>query len=358
MKYLHALNTIPGIGSKTLKKLLKHFRSSENIWKASSTDMLNCGISEKIAQKVTEAQKDLNPDKLWEDLTKENIQVISILDKKYPKNLKEIPSPPFLLYVKGNLEMLNTPMLAIVGSRKFTQYGKQVAYSFAKELAAMGITVVSGMALGIDAIAHQGALDTKGNTIGILGNSLDDASIAPRTNFNLSQKITNSGALISEYPPITKASPNTFPARNRIMAGLTDGTIVVEAAQKSGTLITANLALDFNREVFAVPGPIHSPQSEGTHYLIKNGAKITTSVSDILEELNFTLKQSQNQPKENKNLTDTQKIIYNNLLNEPVQIEKLARITSLNMAQLNQDLMLMEVQGIIKNIGSQSYIKI
>ncbi|EKE19458.1 MAG: hypothetical protein ACD_9C00009G0001 [uncultured bacterium] len=255
--------------------------------------------------------------------------------------------------MKGDPDCLNFPLIAIVGSRKLTTYGNQAARSFARDLANNGICVVSGLAFGIDAVAHQGALDAKGKTIAVLGNSLDEESIAPRSNFQLSENIINNGGLlISEFPIKTAASQGTFPARNRIMAGLSQGTLVVEAALKSGSLITANLALDYNRDVFAVPGSIFSPQSEGTHLLIKAGAKLTTSAKDILEELRLETSQ-QPSKKPTISMTNEEKNVFSVLSHESLHIDRISKLTKLDTSTISSILAILEIKGAIKMLADK-----
>ena len=256
-------------------------------------------------------------------------------------------------------EMFNmAPMVSIVGSRKFTSYGSQAAHVLARELASAGITIVSGMAIGIDSVAHRSTLDKQGQTVAVLGNSLDDAHIYPRVNFNLSREIMDSGALVSDYPIATSASEFTFPARNRIIAGLSLGTLVVEAGEKSGALITAELALEFNREVFAVPGSIFSQQSAGTIALLKKGAKPVTGIKDILEELNLN-EVRKNPPVKNYHCEKPEeKTLLNLLSSDPVHIDNLVKLSKMGTADVASTLAIMEIKGWTKNIGGQNYIKI
>jgi DNA processing protein len=358
MLYLNALNQINGIGPQKIKLLMSYFGSGEKIWQSTLVELLASGLHEKLAQNIFNKRITLNPQEEWLKLEKENIQVIDFSSPLFPTLLKEIPSAPYLIYIKGNYDFNSAPMIAIVGSRKFTQYGKQVAISLARDLATAGITVVSGMALGIDTFAHQGALESQGKTIAVLGSSLEDTHIGPRINFNLSRHIINNGALISDYPLGTQATPQTFPARNRLMAGLAMGTIVVEAAPQSGTLITANMALDFNREVFAVPGNIFSPSSQGTNELIKKGAKIVTSVNDILEELN--LKNFIQEKKIKEIIPDTleEEIILKILSYEPTHIDRIIKLSKINTSIVSSTLIILEMKGYIKDMGGQNYVLI
>lgn len=361
MKYLNALNQIHGIGPKKFNALVNFFQDEEEIWKSNLNDLLKSGIDEKFAQKIVSERNNIDPDQEWEDLKKENVRIISITDPAYPQLLKEIPSAPYLLYIKSNdseLDLNSHPMISIVGSRKLTQYGEQVALSISQDLSRAGIIVVSGMALGIDALAHKAALNSGGKTIAILGSGLDDKNIGPRTNFGLSRKIIENGALISDYPLEISSSPYTFPARNRIMAGMTLGTIVVEAEKKSGTLITANLALDFNREVFSVPGSIFSPSSEGANNLIKSGAKVVTNVSDILEEINIEREIAKQETKEQIPTSIEEAILLKTINYEPIHIDRIVKITKLKTNVVLSNLTILEVKGVIKNMGGQNYVRL
>jgi DNA processing protein len=356
MKYLNALNKISGIGAKRMQTLLDFFGSSENAWNANLEDLKMSGIGEKMAEGIILGRSSINPDEEWKKLSRENIKIIPITSPDYPNQLKESARPPYLLYIRGDYDFNSAPMIAIVGARKCTAYGAQVAQTFARDLARAGITVVSGMALGIDSHAHRGALNARGKTIAVLGNSLDDENIYPRNNVNLAHEILENGVLVSEYAIPTSAGALTFPARNRIIAGMCLGTIIVEAEEKSGALITAQMALDDNREVFAVPGPIFSPSSRGTNNLIKSGAKLVSSVADILEELNLSLESEKNKiiPKIPEN--HTEEIILKNLSSEPVHIDNLSKAVKLQTADVASTLILMEMKGWVKNIGGQNYI--
>lgn len=359
MKYLNALNKIDGLGCKKLKMLMNFFGSAEKVWKASFAELKESGIGESVTEKVVAARPNIDPDKEWETMKKENVLAFTIQDDEYPVLLKQIPDSPYIIYMKGNLECLNLPLVAIVGSRKLTAYGEQVARGFARDLANSGICVVSGLAFGVDAAAHLGALDAKGKTIAVLGNSLDDASIGPHSNFQLSREILeNDGLLISEFPIKTAGAVWTFPSRNRIMAGMSLGTLVVEAAMKSGSLITANLALDYNRDVYAIPGPITSPQSEGTNALIKAGAKMVTSCADILEELKIGQVSQIVTSKAPIELSDDEEKVHSVLSHEATHIDRIGKLTKLETATVSGVLAILEIKGLVKNIGGQNYIRL
>ncbi len=357
LKYWIAFSRFPKIGSVRLLKLLNYFSSMEEAWQASSIDLIKAGLEENVIQEFFIKKQEINPDRELEELKKENIKVVTIKDENYPSLLKEIWNPPALLYYKGTLEKEEKFSIAIVGTRKITNYGKQVTEDLVRELALNGITIVSGMALGIDTVAHQTALASGAKTIAVLGSGIDTASIYPSQNRYLASKIAeNGGAIISEYPIGTLAMPQYFPHRNRIISGLSLGTLVVEAAEESGALITAKYALDQNREVFAVPGSIYSPASIGPNNLIKMGAKPVTKATDILETLNLT---------QVTNFIQSQKIVPESqeeakllqfLSFEPVHIDKLIALSGLDVQKTNSTLTIMEMKGKVKNLGGMNYV--
>lgn len=356
MKYLNALNKIAGVGAKKMQMLLNFFGQGENIWRSDLNSLKNSGVGEKLAEKIFLEKTTINPDFEWEKMEKENIQMLTFSDSDYPTLLKEIPNPPYILYKKGTLDLNHSPMISIVGSRKYSSYGSQIAQSLARDLSNAGVVIVSGMALGIDTFAHQGALENHGKTIAVLGNSLDDKNIYPVNNFNLSREIMSNGALLSEYPVETKAGPLTFPARNRIVAGLTLGTIVIEAGEKSGSLITANMALEYNREVFSVPGSIFSPLSLGTNNLIKSGARVVTGVKDVLEELDLFKENSVREIIPKNPSTPEEETLLKILSTDPLHIDNIAKLAKLQTATCSGTLSMMEIKGWAKNIGGQNYI--
>lgn len=359
MKYLNALFTIEGVGNQKISLLLNHFGSAEKAWNAGLKELTVAGISENLAKTILEKRALIDPDEQWQLLERENISIVTIEDETYPELLKQIPAPPYLLYVKGNLDCFKLPMVSVVGSRKFTTYGQQAADHLSKELARAGICVVSGLALGIDALAHRGALDANGATVAVLGNSLDRKNIYPRHNFLLAEEIlAKGGLLVSEFPVPTAPSVGTFPTRNRIIAGLSAGTLVIEAAEKSGSLITANFALDFDREIFAVPGSIFSLQSEGANALLKKGAKLAASLKDILEELPVRSSEKTEEEKIQLELSEEEEKVMHVLSPEPVHIDTIRKLTKLETSTLSGILVMLELKGAVKNIGGQNYIRI
>lgn len=283
-----------------------------------------------------------------------DVKIIKKSAKEYPKILKEIASAPKQLYVRGRLPENHDMNFAIVGTRRASEYGKTLAFKIAKDLAELGLNIVSGLALGIDTQAHLGALAGNGKTIAVLGSGIDDGSIFPKENLKLVKTIIDSGgAVISEYEPEAKSEIWYFPERNRIVSGLSRGVLVVEAPEKSGALITAGLALEQNREVFAIPGSIFSKNSIGANNLIKKGAKMVTSVDDILEELNLTNLKTEKEKNEKEKLNPEEKLIFNIIEKEPVHIDKICEISKMSASRVLPIISVLEIQGIIKNIGGK-----
>jgi len=281
------------------------------------------------------------------------IKTISIKDKNYPKLLKEIKDPPEVLYYEGELKSEEN-CFAVVGTRMSSSYGKQVALEIAGDLAETGLTIVSGLAPGIDSFSHLATLERGKRTIAVLGTGLDEKSIYPQENLKLARKILElGGALISEYPPGTRGTQFTFPQRNRIISGLSLGVLIIEAKQKSGALITANWAKKQGRKIFAIPGPIHSLNSKGCHYLIKHEvAKLVENANDILKELNLPLKElSSFYEGEN----EEENLILNSLKEEALDIDKIIERTKLSVATVASTLAILEIKGKLKNLGGNIY---
>ncbi|MEW5921664.1 MAG: DNA-processing protein DprA [Bacillota bacterium] len=281
--YCHALNLIPQLGPVRINRLLKACGSAREVWNAPEPRLAAVeGFGEKLAAQVVAVRARIDPARAWQELCGKGFGAVAQDEYGYPPLLREIYDPPPLLYYSGDLQVLQKSCLAVVGSRRHTAYGREIAYKFAARLAACGITVVSGLARGIDTWAHRGALKVKGTTAAVLGCGLDICY--PPENSLLMQSIRQQGVVLSEFPPGSEPLPANFPRRNRLISGLSLGTVVVEAGEKSGALITASFALEQGREVFAVPGSITSPCSRGCHYLIKEGAKLVDGVESILEE--------------------------------------------------------------------------
>ena len=278
------LNQTPGLGNAAFCQLLSKFGSPEGIFNAKLSQLREV-VDDDIAQKISKGvdAEVIAPTLKW--LEKDNVHIVTFADSNYPQKLLEISNPPAVLYAIGNLHWLNHPTIAIVGSRSATPQGEKNAEEFAKSLCEQGLCVISGMALGIDGAAHRGSLKANGATIAVVGTGLD--IVYPARHRDLAHKIAERGLILSEFPLGTPSKAQNFPRRNRLISGLSLGCLVVEANIDSGSLITARLAAEQGREVFAIPGSIHSPVTKGCHQLIKQGAKLVESVQDILEEINW-----------------------------------------------------------------------
>ncbi|MFH0814616.1 MAG: DNA-processing protein DprA [Candidatus Falkowbacteria bacterium] len=354
-KYWIAFLQIPDIGHKTIGKLLRCFKTLENAWRAPANNYRKLKFSDCFIDKLNEHRPKINPDAELETMLKHNIQLVTFTDKQYPPLLKQISAPPAAIFYKGDLtKSAEQPAIAIVGTRKLTSYGERALKQIVPTLVANNFSIISGLALGADAFAHSICLENNGYTIAVLGGGL--SGIYPRQNAKLAEQILYAGgAIISEYAPTMPALAAHFPARNRIIAGLSNATLVIEAGQKSGALITAFFATEQNREVFAIPGNIDSPFSQGTNGLIKQGAYLTTSTQDILDILKLTNKQLVAQHASTKNLPKEQLQILTALARGSMHINQLAKATSLPISTINANLIIMEMNKLIKNRGNMEY---
>lgn len=360
IKFLNAFNIIIPGATSTFEKLKNNFGNFEKAWNTGEQSLKNIQLTEELLNRIIQMRKKINPDKEWQKLENENISIIAKEDKNYPKLLKQLPQSPHLLYVRGNLPKDNQVCIGVVGSRKYTSYGKQACEKIVSGLASCGISIVSGLAIGIDSIAHQSALDSGGATIAVLGTGIDDKTIYPAQNFNLAKNILkNNGALISEFAPETKAMPYHFPMRNRIVSGLSKGVLIIEASEKSGSLITASLALEQNRDVFAVPGQIFSENSRGTNNLIKQGAKIVSGAEDIIEEYAELIPQLDKNILTDKlpllNISEDENKILKLLSPEPLELDQLLKSANIPANQFNSILTMLEIKGIIRNQKGKIY---
>jgi DNA processing protein len=356
-----ALNLIPGVGSCLGRKLYQLFGSVDKICNVSANELCRIeGIGSELANRISSFDPEKQLKKEKELMSLHGVDFLTFEDFEYPESLRNIFDPPLVLYYKGCILSEDKISLAIVGSRRPTFYGKSVAQDIATKLVSCGLTIVSGMARGIDTKAHRGALNNHGRTIAVLGSGLD--CIYPPENRSLMETIANNGAVISEFPMSTKPLKQNFPLRNRIISGLTLGTLVVEAGDISGALITARLALDQGREVFAVPGPINSWASKGTNRLIKQGAKLVENVEDIFEELGphlgpliFKNKQAEKRPIKNDKEGDP---ILSILIDDPMHIDVLIQKTGISFQNMVSRLIQLEMKGIIRKLPGNSYTKI
>lgn len=356
--YFNALNLASSYNYNLLAKLKDFYGSFEKIWFINEyDDFLNHypKFSLETIQNFYQNKQKIDPQKEWEKLESGGYKLILLEEDDYPSLLKEIPDPPLGIYCCGEFDFRNKPTIAIVGTRKATNYGKMVVEKITRELVECGFVTVSGLAYGIDTICHQVTLENNGQTIAVLGSGLD--VIFPSTNKKLAEKIIKNGALITEYPLATPPLKHHFPARNRIISGLSFGTVVIEAPLKSGSLITARFALEQNREVFAIPGSIFSANYEGNHQLIKSGAKLVHKVNDILEELqiakNLVLNIDFNSKEKNapiNELTIEEKKILDIIKQSetPMLIDDIIKISKLDTEVVNQIITLLELKNLIK----------
>ncbi len=357
-KYLVALSHFSKFGPVRLRKLKEYFPNFEHAFRASASELKNARIEDAIASEFTSFRSQINIEEIIKKIQEENISVIGIDDDNYPKILKEIFNPPQILYFKGEL-FFDENGLAVVGSRNYTAYGQQIIEDIVRKVARNGLPIISGLALGVDAHAHRVALEEGARTIAVLGTGVDLASIYPSHNRHLAGKIIESGgALISEFPIGTAPLPYHFPQRNRIISGLTKATLVVEAREKSGALITARDALEQNREIMAVPGSIYSDLSAGPNKLIKDGAKAVLSAQDIFDSLDFDNVVNYIKTEDIKAETKEEEDVLKFLKNDPVHIDVLVKLTGLNIKSINTTLSMMEIKGMVRNLGGMNYILI
>ncbi len=355
IEYLLALHSIEGLGPAGLKKLYDHFGKFESVWKFSASENLNrLKLPEKLIGKLKEAKNKINPEEYFLNLQKKQISVITIFDGNYPELLREIHNPPMIIYYKGEInDSILENCFAVVGTRMPTGYGRLVTEKLTAQLSEAGLVIVSGLARGVDTVAHFTAIESGGKTLAVLGGGL--SNIFPSENIRLAEKISlGNGAILTEFPPDYPHLAGNFPARNRIISGLSKGVLVTEAAEDSGSLITARFALDQGREVFAVPGPITSSVSEGTAKLLKEGAKLVSTAGDILEELNIAVRTAEI---ETGNLTDTEIEVIKLISREEHHIDEISRLLRKNIAEISGLLLKLEISGIVKNLGGGNYIK-
>ena len=352
LAYWIALNSVPQFGPRRFKKLRTFFPSMKDAFYADRNMLIAAGITPKTVNAFLHLRDQLSPEQLLERMQRASIQAVTLLDDAYPSLLKQIYDPPPVLFYKGTLSPIEVPHVAIVGSRKATPYGLRAASHMAQALAAAGVIVVSGLAYGIDEAAHSAAVKTKGHTIAILACGI--LSLSSRQRYLADRIVDASGAVMSEFPISAHAMKQNFPVRNRIISGMSHGTFVVEAAKKSGSLITARAALEQNRDVFALPGPITSETSEGTNELIKLGANCVTEPGDILHALQIDT--STTTPVKPKPDSKEEALILDLLSKHPVHIDELTRCTQLPVAKVAGTLSIMEMKGRTKQIGGMYYV--
>ncbi len=351
-----ALLRTPGVGCRTFLKLLTTHTPAQ-LFQETRQALIALGVTDAIVQAINNPDwAIIDSDITW--LHQQNNSLITLNDASYPSQLKEISDPPPILFVKGNVELLSLPQIAIVGSRNPSTSGLETARTFAKTLSQCGFVITSGLALGIDAAAHQGALAVKGYTIAVAGTGLD--RVYPARHKDLATEIVNTGAIISEFPPGTTAKANHFPRRNRIISGLCQGLLVVEAAKESGSLITARMALEQNREVFAIPGSIHNPLARGCNALIREGAKLVETTQDILEELHqYNQEHEREVPVQSQSMLDLeQQTLLNLVMFSPTSIDNLVEHTGKSVEVISSMLLILELQGYLEATAGGCYTRI
>ena len=347
-------NLIPGIGRVRLAQLENYFGNLENAWQADPVNLKHSGLDSRAVRAITSGRPKLSLEAEMEKLERYGVNAFTWHDPGYPARLKEIYDYPPVLYVRGSLLPEDEWCLAVVGTRRATVYGKQVTEEIVTDLVQNKITIVSGLARGIDSVAHRSALEAGGRSIAVFASGLD--VVYPSENASLSRDILHQGAIISEYPLGTRPRAENFPRRNRIMSGISLGVLVIEAGETSGALITANLALEQNREVFAIPGSILSPVSRGTNRLIQEGAKLVLDYTNILEELNLTAVAHQMELKEVIPASDTESQLLKQLGVEPIHIDEVCRSSGLPISTVSSTLAMMELKGMVKQMGTMHYV--
>lgn len=349
--YAYWLANISGIGTKTIRQLYKYCGSAKAVWHLTGSELKKLyGITEEAAVRISCSKKQWDLDREWDKLTARGISFVSVEQRTYPGRLREIYDPPYGLYYIGQLPKDETPAVSIVGGRACSRYGKDIAKRSGRSLAANGVSVISGMARGIDSFGHEGALDAGGNTYAVLGCGVN--VVYPPENAALYERIVAQGGILSEYPPDMAPRPGFFPMRNRIIAGLCDVLLIIEAKEKSGSLITADCALEQGRDIYAAPGRITDPLSAGCNRLIRQGAGILLSPEELAGELGFL-------PEKNKlPLEKSERLVYSCLDLHPKSMEKISEETALDIVTLAELLFALEEKGLVQEAWQNHYISV
>lgn len=353
--YWVGFNLVKGIGAVRMRLLLNAFGDARLAWEASAEELVAAGLSERLAESVVQTRLSGRLDQARSVLDALSIDVVTWDDPRYPRRLAEADGPP-VLYVRGTLTGDDLWSVAIVGTRRATAYGRQTAEELAGGLAGRGVTIVSGLARGIDAVAHQAALRAGGRTLAVLGSSVDE--IYPPEHKRLAEEIADCGAVISDYPPGTAPEAANFPPRNRIISGLSQAVIVIEAGEKSGSLITANFALQQGRPLFAVPGNIYAVQNKGSNRLLKSGARPLLGLQDALDELKLERIDQQRQARRSLPANAAEAQLYALLGAEPRHVDDLRNQAGLPIEQISATLTLMELKGLVRQVGGMNYVAV
>lgn len=357
MKYEYWFANIPGIGNKQKAAIRSQVKSAKELYYIEETALKKFVKEEDACHKILKSVEKWKLDAEYEKLLKKGAECITIQDQRYPDKLKKITSAPYAIYVKGRLPKEDQFSAAIVGARNCTPYGAAMAREFARELAKCNVQIISGMAIGIDGVSQRAAIEAGGTSFGVLGCGVDVCY--PRENIQLYQELSENGGIISEQPLGMRPLAQFFPARNRLISALSDVVLVMEAKEKSGSLITADMALEQGKDVFALPGPVHSELSKGCHYLIKQGAGILISPKDFVEDLGMFHKMNIKNSNENKILLESEEnIVYSCLDFEPKNLNQLCRMTGLSVQKMMDILVDLELRGYIGEVSKNYYVKV
>ncbi len=354
VKFWVGFNLVNGVGPRRLEALLDHFEDIEAAWNGRASELAAAGLGKKLARKIIRLRGQVDLDRIWEQIQEAGIRVVTWQAPDYPGRLLEIDSPPPVLYVRGAFLEADEWAVAVVGTRRVTAYGRQVTEKVVRYLARNRISVVSGLARGVDTVAHQTALEMGARTIAVFGCGVD--RVYPPENRQLAARIREQGALVSDYPVGTPPEAANFPPRNRIISGLSMAVVIVEAGEKSGALITARFAADQGREVFAVPGSIFGPQSLGTNSLIRKGAVPLLEPGDILDTLNLQQIDHFRQAKRLLPGNETEQALYGQLGNEPVHVDALCQAIDGSIEEVVAALTMMELKGLVRQVGGMNYV--
>ncbi len=353
--YWVGFSKIAGVGRVRFSQLQSHFGTLKSAWTAPADELKRAGLDARTIESVQSVRPRISLEEEMENLARYQVRAIPCNDPSYPPRLKETHDYPPVLFVRGELVPSDQCCLAVVGTRGATMYGKQVATEMVAGLVRSGVIIVSGLARGIDSVAHRCALESGGRTIAVLAGGLDN--IYPSENVDMAKRIMTSGALVSEYTVGVRPKPDNFPRRNRIMSGMSLGVLVIEAGESSGAMVTARQAIDQNREVFAVPGSILSPVSKGTNLLIQRcEAKLVVDYTDILAELNLTMVAEQLEMKEVLTASDAESVLLSHVSAEPVHIDEICRRSGLRTHEVTSALAMMELKGMVRQLGGMNYV--
>lgn len=352
--YWIGFNLVKGVGAVRLRALLDYFGTLDRAWQAPAGELAAAGLTARIVENIVQMRGKVDLEKILQRMAQLNIQALTWEDELYPRRLRQIDQPPPVLYVRGELTIQDDFAVAIVGTRRMTVYGRQVAEEASAFLAANGVTVVSGLARGVDGVAHESALAAGGRTLAVLGCGVD--TIYPPEHRRLAEKMMENGALLSDYAPGTPPDSANFPPRNRIISGLSAATIVVEASEKSGALITATFAVEQGRDVFAVPGGIHAPQSQGTNRLIRDGARPLLRMEELLDALEIDRIEARKQARRALPADRIENCLYDILTREPQHVDEIRNRADLPIEQVSATLAIMELKGMVKQVGGMHYV--